>query len=146
MEHMWSRRPGYSSATWRLDGRRTAEGQPWNSWRSTDGRPPKGSRGTVGILETAGAGGRVYEAYDGAIVQWLVSTKRTTALSTVARGFEAHDGAWNSDGGRAGTVAATTARRLSRTAVEWTNEVGHDELPVDGEVKFTPLLIECLEL
>src|SRR6218665_2273409 len=54
------------------------------------------------------------------------ATKRTTALSTVT--VEEQE------------QLATTARRLSRTAVEWTNGVRHDELPLDdGEVKFTSL-------
>ena len=70
--------------------------------------------------------GRVYEAYDSAF--FSVSRLRS-ALRT------------NSDGGGAGTVAAMTARRLSRTAVEWMNGVGLGELPVDGEVKFTPSFI-----
>jgi len=96
-------------------------------------------RRTVAIeqLEQCGRpelGGRVHKAYDGAFYS-LVQNRRTP---TGRKAKTAHDGALrpNSDGGGAGIVAATTAQRLSRTAVEWTNGVGHGELPVDGEGKF----------
>ena len=104
-------------------------------------------------------GGRVHEAYDSTFYSGSRLRSVRRRYPTVFGGYEAYDGAFyslvqnrqtptgrmandsavrpNSNGGGAGTVAATTAPRLSRTAVEWTNGVGHGEFPVDGgEAKF----------